>query len=182
MPHQQCQPPLVELMSSATRVNRWLAPVDAKRSDATFSSGGPSCPRIPRNQQFDPNSVGILHCIQRCVRRAFLAGVDPVSGKDYSFRREWIRARMERLASVFGVDVLTYAIPLQSLAYRDSQPARYREILVRSRCGVEWLRIFPGRRIDEQLADLPTTMSKDWLKIQNASRSFAHRLSDLPGT
>ncbi len=29
---------------------------------------------------------------------------------DYSFRREWIRRRLESLASVFGIDVLTYAI------------------------------------------------------------------------
>jgi len=67
-------------------------------------------PRPLRAELFDPNEVGIVHCIQRCVRRAFLAGEDPVSGKNYEFRREWIRARLECLASVFGLDVLTYAI------------------------------------------------------------------------
>ncbi len=99
---------------------------------------------------------------------------------DYSFRREWIRARMERLASVFGVDVLT-TLSLQSLAYRDSQPARYREVLVRSRVALKWLRIFPVVGSMNKLADLPTTMSKDWLKIQNASRSFAPDSRTLPG-
>ena len=66
--------------------------------------------RALRVDQFDPTDVGIVHCVQRCVRRAYLAGKDPVSGKDYGFRREWIRRRLEALASVFGVDVLTYAI------------------------------------------------------------------------
>jgi hypothetical protein len=44
------------------------------------------------------------------VRRAFLAGVDLLSGKDFSYRREWIRRRLEALASVFADDVLTYAV------------------------------------------------------------------------
>jgi len=45
-------------------------------------------PRPLRAELFDPNEVGIAHCIQRCVRRAFLAGEDPVTGKNYEFRRE----------------------------------------------------------------------------------------------
>ncbi len=66
--------------------------------------------RPARAEQFHPAEIGIVHAVQRCVRRALLAGVDVVSGKDYSFRREWIRRRMEALASVFGIDVLTSAI------------------------------------------------------------------------
>jgi REP element-mobilizing transposase RayT len=44
------------------------------------------------------------------VRKAWLAGVDEKTGKDYSFRKEWIRKRLEALASTWSVDVLTYAI------------------------------------------------------------------------
>jgi hypothetical protein len=43
-------------------------------------------PRTPRAEQFDPNEVGIVHLIQRCVRRTFLAGFDEATGKDYSHR------------------------------------------------------------------------------------------------
>ncbi|MEM8672219.1 MAG: hypothetical protein AAGG48_32190, partial [Planctomycetota bacterium] len=66
--------------------------------------------RPQRAEQFDSNEVCVVHVVQRCVRRAFLAGVDQASGKDFSFRKEWIRRRMEALASVFAVDVLSYAI------------------------------------------------------------------------
>jgi hypothetical protein len=55
-------------------------------------------PRPLRAELFGPNEVGIVHCIQRCVRNAFFAVEDPVSGKNYEFRREWIRARLECLA------------------------------------------------------------------------------------
>ena len=67
-------------------------------------------PRPKRTEQFDSGEVCVVHVVQRCVRRAFLAGVDQFSGRDYSHRKEWIRRRMETLASVFGTDVLSYAV------------------------------------------------------------------------
>lgn len=135
-------------------------------------------PRTPRAEQFDPNQVGIVHLIQRCVRRSFLTGFDETTGKDYSHRREWIRCRMERLASVFGIDVLTYAILSNHLHI----VARTRPDVVREwsdkEVALRWLRIFPGCRIDEQLAD-PTTNAVDTL-ANNPERikQIRVRLSD----
>ena len=135
-------------------------------------------PRTPREELFNATEVGILHCVQRCVRRAFLAGVDAASGESYEFRREWIRRRMELLASVFGVDILTYAILSNHLhiVIRNRPDIvtkwSYREIAVR------WLRVFPGRRIEEQLAE-PTKSDVD--KIVNNKERMAIinlRLSD----
>ena len=125
-------------------------------------------PRTPRAEQFDPNQVCIVHLIQRCVRKSYLTGFDEATGKDFSHRREWIRARMERLASVFGMDVLTYAI----LSNHLHLVARTRPDVVRewsdSEVALRWLRIFPGTRIDEHLAD-PTTNAVDTL-ANNADR------------
>ena len=119
-------------------------------------------PRTPRAEQFDPSQVCIVHLIQRCVRRSYLTGFDETTGRDYSHRREWIRCRMERLASVFGVDILTYAI----LSNHLHLVARTRPDVVREwtdkEVALRWLRIFPGQRIDEHLAE-PTTNSVDTL-------------------
>ena len=125
-------------------------------------------PRSPRAEQFDPSSVCIVHLVQRCVRRAYLAGADAVTGKNFEHRREWIRCRMERLASVFGIDVLTYAILSNHLHLvirtRPDIVANWSDAEV----AIRWLRVFPGRRIDEQLAE-PTTNDVETL-AHNAQR------------
>ncbi len=119
-------------------------------------------PRAKRAEIFDPNEICIVHCVQRCVRRAFLTGVDDVTGKDYLYRREWIRTRLEKMASVFGIDCLTYAILSNHL-----------HVVLRSRpdivatwsdkqVALRWLQLYPGKRIDEQLGD-PTTADVDAL-------------------
>ena len=103
-------------------------------------------PRPARAHQFIPNEICIVHCVQRCVRRAWLAGVAPLSGRDYSPRREWIRARMEALASIFGIDVLTYAILSNHmhvvLRTRPDVVAQWSDQEVARR----WLALFPGQR------------------------------------
>ena len=135
-------------------------------------------PRTPRAEQFDPSQVCIVHLIQRCVRKSFLTGFDEKTGKDYSHRREWIRTRMERLASVFGIDVLTYSILSNHLHI----VARTRPDVVLEwsdkEVALRWLRIFPGKRIDEHLAD-PTTNAVDTLANDTARIKLIRlRLSD----
>ena len=109
--------------------------------------------RSVRAELFQASEIGIVHTVQRCVRRAWLAGVDTQSGKDYSFRKEWIRRRMESLASVFAIDVLTYAIMSNHvhliLRNRPDVVAAWSDQEV----AIRWLRVFPGRRLEEHLAE-----------------------------
>ncbi len=136
-------------------------------------------PRPARSRQFVHSEICVVHIVQRCVRRAFLAGIDPHSGKDYSFRREWIRRRLEALASAFGIDVLSYAImnnhfhlvirnrPDVVAAWSDHEVA------------LRWLRLFPGRRLDDQLAE-PTQSDVATLVNQpQRIESIRQHLSDI---
>ena len=135
--------------------------------------------RLKRIEQYSPDEVAIVHCVQRCVRRAFLAGKDVVSGQDYGHRREWIRRRMEALASVFGCDVLGYAIMSNHLHLilrtRPDVVAEWsdREVAIR------WLRVFPGRRLDEHLGE-PTDVDVETLvRDEERLATVRQRLSDI---
>lgn len=50
------------------------------------------------------------HVIARCVRRAWLWGVDEYAGKDYSHRKHWVIDRLELLSAIFSVQVCAYAV------------------------------------------------------------------------
>ena len=60
--------------------------------------------RQPRERQFDPAAPPWLHCISRCVRRAFLCG------EGFEHRKEWIEQRLGLLARHCAVQVGAYAI------------------------------------------------------------------------
>ena len=48
------------------------------------------------------------HCISRCIRMAWLTGVDKYTGKSYEHRREWVEFRILELAQIFAIDVAVY--------------------------------------------------------------------------
>lgn len=50
------------------------------------------------------------HVVGRCVRRAFLCGVDAYSQRDYSHRKAWVVDLLARLAAGFAVEVAAYAV------------------------------------------------------------------------
>jgi putative transposase len=65
---------------------------------------------LPRKQLISIEDTPYYHIVSRCVRSAFLCGKDKYSSKSYEHRRGLIVDRAKFLASVFHVDICSYAI------------------------------------------------------------------------
>jgi hypothetical protein len=132
-----------------------------------------------RAEQFTVDQVSIVHVVQRCVRRAFLAGVDQNTGKDFGYRREWIRRRTEALASVFGVDVISYAI----LSNHFHLILRNRPDVVSAwsdrEVAIRWLRVFPGRRLEEHLGEPTDSDVESLVGDKQRLAEVRARMSDI---
>ena len=63
-----------------------------------------------RAEVFVPDEVAVVHVMNRVVRRCYLRGDDPVSGKNYDHRKVMIENQLQRLAGAFGIDLLGFGI------------------------------------------------------------------------
>lgn len=64
----------------------------------------------PRSRLVDRENGGFYHVYTRCVRRAWLCGKDPATGRSYDHRRQWIEDRILALAKCFTVEIYGYAV------------------------------------------------------------------------
>lgn len=103
----------------------------------------------PRSKLIDSQQAMHYHLISRCVRGAWLTGKDPLTGIDYSHRKNWIEERMRHLAQYFALELDAWAImsthlhivsfydPLAGADWSDDEVAR------------RWVGAFPPRRKGE---------------------------------
>ena len=135
--------------------------------------------RSKRSEVFNPHEVCIVHAVQRCVRRTGLMGKDKATGRDYSHRREWVRRRLEALASTAACDVLASAI----LPNHVHVVLRNRPDVVKTwsdeEVAIRWLKLFPGRRIEEQLGCPSEADVKKLLNNEKKLEQVRERLSDI---
>ena len=103
----------------------------------------------PRSHIASPDIIGTYHCVQRCVRRAFLCGVDHYSGRSFEHRKAWVEARIHLVAECYAVSIHAYAVmsnhlhlvlridPAEASAWSDEDVA------------ARWVRLFPPREDTE---------------------------------
>lgn len=124
-----------------------------------------------RENQIALDATSTYHCISRCVRRQYLCGKDAQTGKDFSHRRDWIRARIFELQAIFAIDICAYAVMSNHvhLVLRVQQDAALawddREVAER------WLKLFGGRPLlrsfvaGENLSEAQLSAVSAWIEI-----------------
>jgi REP element-mobilizing transposase RayT len=109
---------------------------------------------VARAQLVSPDTEGFYHCIQRCVRRAFLCGDDRYCGRSFEHRKTWIEDRLRHLGRCFAVAIHAYAVMSNHLhvvvQIDPSVAARWSDDELAAR----WIRLFPPREEAEEAIDL----------------------------
>ncbi|WP_196138418.1 transposase [Aliikangiella sp. G2MR2-5] len=134
---------------------------------------------IPRKYLVDNESAGFYHCISRCVRRAYLCGDDPVSGRNCNHRKAWLEKRMFELADIFAVSLYAYAVldnhyhlvlkidPKAPLTWSDTEIAE------------RWLLAYPGRLDKPEHAKLREMKKQAILADKTKLAKYRKRLGQL---
>ena len=95
---------------------------------------------VARRLVVDPSVSGWYHCINRCVRRAYLCG-----GR-FEHRAIWIRSHLIELSTIFAVDIASYAVMSNHLhLVLNVSPVRA-ERWSSEEIARRWLRLFRNRR------------------------------------
>ena len=63
---------------------------------------------LARKQLISIAYTPYYHAVNRCVRRAFLAGFDRFTQTSFEHRRQWIVNRMIHLSTIFSIDISAY--------------------------------------------------------------------------
>ncbi len=135
--------------------------------------------RQNRRDLFDPTEVGIYHCVQRTVRRAWLCGDDPLTGKSYEHRRVWIQDRLQKISASFGLDCLVFAVMVNHL-----------HVVLRNRPDIvatwsddevvrRWWQLFPVRRNQDRSPAEPTERDLRPWKSAVRIKQIRSRLCDI---
>ena len=135
--------------------------------------------RDPRSTQFPDDEVTLVHCVNRCVRRAMLCGSDPLSGRCCEHRRQWIQDRLEFLAGSMLIDVCGFAVMSNHvhvvLRNRPDLVKEFSDDEVRRR----WWELCPARRADDGHPAEPTDIDLLFLVPDDKLDEIRIRLSSV---
>ena len=135
--------------------------------------------RSPRSDHFDPLEVSVFHCRNRCVRQSYLLGDDPLTGKNYDHRKQWIEDRIEFLAGQYAIDVIGFSVMSNHfhvvLRNRPDIVATWTDQEVARR----WLMLCPIRKQADGTPETPTQSEIDALvndtkKLQEVRIRLSH--------
>ena len=134
---------------------------------------------VPRRKQFDPSNPPWVHCISRCVRRAFLAGQDH-DGRDVERRKRWIESRLRLLAQAAACEVSSYSCMSNHLHVvlrilpKQAQTWTVWEVVRR------WLMIWPKERgVDGRPVEPRPEVMDDLVANTAQVEIWRERLADL---
>ncbi len=135
----------------------------------------------PRYAQIDLDETPWYHVVSRCVRRAFLCGVDHITGQSYEHRRDWLEGRIQQLAAIFTIDVAAYAIMYNHYHIVVRVDNERVADLTTAEVIERWSKLYSGPLIIRRyLSNQRDQMSQgELLQVEKLADTYRQRLCDL---
>lgn len=135
----------------------------------------------PRYSQVSLDETPWYHVVSRCVRRAYLCGIDYITGQSYEHRRDWVETRIMQLAAIFSIDVAAYSV--MSNHYHIVVRVDRDRVAEMSTFEViqRWAQLYQGpliirRYLSEKRKDMS---SGELLQVDKLANEYRQRLCDL---
>ena len=127
----------------------------------------------PRKSIISLSDTPFYHCMSRCVRRAFLCGVDHYSGVSYEHRRDWLEEKLLQTTDAFAIKLCAYAVMSNHyhvvLNVRSDMAESWTNLEVVER----WHRLFSGTPLSQQLLlSAPLSKSESELLSKDIAVTF----------
>ena len=133
----------------------------------------------PRYAQVSLDATPYYHCISRCVRRAFLCGVDSSSGVSFEHRRQWIEDKLLELAQIFCIDLCSYAV--MSNHYHTVLHIHKDQAISLSRHAViaRWHQLFKGSLLSQRFERNESLSKAELTALNKQIEVWRSRLMDI---
>ena len=132
-----------------------------------------------RRELLSLDATPYYHCVSRCVRRAFLCGQDPVTGRNYEHRRGWIEDKLLNLADIFALDVCAYAVMSNHyhlvLHINQAQAEQWSVADVIQR----WHSLFNGALLSQRFVNGETLSNAEQAALNELVTTWRQRLMDI---
>ena len=132
-----------------------------------------------REQIIDPSVTPYYHCINRCVRRAYLCGEDEVTGKSYEHRKQWVVDKLKQLAGIFAIDICAYAVMSNHyhvvLHINTEQAEGWSEKEVATR----WRALFKGNLLVDRWLQSESLSEAECVAVSEVLALWRKRLMDI---
>jgi len=133
----------------------------------------------PRYAQVSLEATPYYHCIARCVRRAFLCGIDIATGESYDHRRQWLEDKLLELGSIFSIDICSYAIMSNHyhvvLHINKTQATNWTQDEVIE----QWLKLFKGNVVTQRYKQGVNLTDAELDLLQETVKTWRERLADI---
>ena len=133
----------------------------------------------PRKELVSISDTPYYHLVSRCVRRAFLCGIDNTSQRNYEHRRQWIEERIRLLSSLFGIDICAYAIMNNHYHLVIKLDPCQIEALSAQEVIARWTRLFKGPLLIQRHQQGSSLSPAEQQTVNDIVNVWRQRLTDI---